>query len=242
MTWAFFSDVHGNQEALTAVVADFARQGVTRSFFLGDAVGYGASPKECLKMVSDLTDVRLLGNHDEAVLRSSPPEDFNEYAKVAVLWTRSVLNGDSRARIESFTMEHCLEDFHLAHASPHMPGRWDYIVDPLAAELAFESFDESVCLIGHTHQPLVFKKMDSKPCTEIATAELVLDTNERYLINVGSVGQPRDGDPRACYVLYDPETRRMSYRRVVYDVAAAQQKIRRTNLPGFLAVRLEMGR
>ena len=186
--------------------------------------------------------MHLLGNHDEAVLQSATPDDFNEYAKVAVLWTRSVMTEESRAKIESFAMEHCLQDFHLVHATPHTPSQWDYIVEPLGAELAFESSTKPVCLFGHTHQPLVFRKSGTKPCTEVAATDFVLNTDERYLINVGSVGQPRDGDPRACYVLYDPETRRMRHRRVAYDFTTAQGKIRRANLPGFLAVRLGMGR
>jgi len=139
-------------------------------------------------------------------------------------------------------MQQTLEDFHLVHASPHMPNLWDYILDPFSAEVAFGSFTEPVCLIGHTHQPQVYRKTGVEPCTVDHPDKLVLDQDTRYLINVGSVGQPRDGDPRACYALYDPDTRCLRYRRVEYDVSAAQQKIRQANLPEFLADRLGIGR
>ena len=242
MTWAFLSDVHGNREALESVVADFFDHGVTRSFFLGDAVGYGASPNECLEIICDLTDVRLLGNHDEAALKSTPPEDFNEFARAGVLWTRDALNERSRTDLRSFTPDYRGEEFLLVHASPDAPDQWDYILDPCGAENAFDSFAEPLCLIGHTHQPLIFGKKGAAPCTAFRADELSLQLGERYLINVGSVGQPRDGDPRACYVLYDPERRRIRYRRVPYDVHAAQEKIHQANLPTFLAARLEIGR
>jgi diadenosine tetraphosphatase ApaH/serine/threonine PP2A family protein phosphatase len=242
MTWAFFSDIHGNQEALEAVAADFNSQGVTRSFFLGDAVGYGASPNECLEILAGLTEIRLAGNHDEAVMKDESPYGFNEYAKAAVLWTRSVLTDHSRAQIASFVMEYQAENYRLVHSSPDRPSHWDYILEPFGAELAFAGFTEPLCLIGHTHQPLIFKKTEAAPCVPLSKTEVILESDGRYLVNVGSVGQPRDGDPRACYAIYDPDARRLSYRRVSYDIASAQKKIRQANLPSFLATRLEVGR
>ena len=242
MTWAFFSDVHGNREALEAVVEDFARQGVTRSFFLGDAVGYGASPNECVKIISELTAVRLLGNHDWAVLQRWSPDDFNEHARAAIFWTRNALTEEARTVLKSFAMEQTVGDFHLVHASPHKLDRWDYILDPFEAEFAFNSFTKPVCLIGHTHQPLIFRKAGTAPCSVTHIDKLMLNNDARYLVNIGSVGQPRDGDPRACYVLYDPDTRCLRYRRVKYGLSAAQERIRRANLPAFLAARLEVGR
>jgi len=242
MTWAFFSDVHGNREALEAVVADFFDQGVTRSLFLGDAVGYGASPNECVEIICDLTEVRLLGNHDEAALKSTPPEDFNSFARAGVLWTRNALTAQSKAALGSFTLDHRGDGLHLVHASPGSPDQWDYILDPLGAEGAFVDFAGPLCLIGHTHQPLVFAKTGSAHCRAFETEELALRPDERYVVNVGSVGQPRDGDPRACYVVFDPEHGQLRYRRVAYDVRAAQEKICQANLPTFLAARLEVGR
>jgi len=242
MIWAFFSDIHGNQEALKAVVADFKRQKVTQSFFLGDAVGYGASPNECLEILRDVTEIRLLGNHDEAVLKDSPPAGFNEYATVAVTWSRTVLTDESLALIASFVMEYQTEQYRLVHSSPDRPQHWDYILDPFGADLAFTGFAEPLCLIGHTHQPLIFKKSASAACVPLSATDVVLGPDERYLVNVGSVGQPRDGDPRACYTLYEPETRRLRYRRVDYDIKSAQKKIRQAKLPSFLAARLEVGR
>lgn len=242
MTWAFFSDVHGNLEALKEVAGDFARQGVTRSFFMGDAVGYGPSPNECLKIIGELTPVRLIGNHDEAALEDSIPDEFNKHARAAIIWTKATLTPDARTMLQSFTTTETIDEFRLVHASPLKPRRWDYILDPIGAAAAFTTFTEPACFIGHTHQPLVFQKAEGTPCTGTRTETVALDPQTRYLINVGSVGQPRDGDARACYVLYDPEVRQLKYRRVSYDFGITQEKMRTAGLPEFLAARLETGR
>lgn len=242
MNWAIFSDVHANLEALTAVKADAKQQGVTRFFFLGDAVGYGASPNECLGQIGELAEVCILGNHDQAVLGSGALKGFNEHARAAILWTRATITNDAREKLQTFVMEHQTDEFQLVHASPHNPECWDYIVDPWAAREAFAGFDGPLCLIGHTHQPLVIKNNKMVPQPVSNFAELAIDNGTRYLVNVGSVGQPRDKDPRACYVLFDPETHRLKYRRVAYDLAAAQAKMRQAALPEGLIKRLGEGR
>jgi diadenosine tetraphosphatase ApaH/serine/threonine PP2A family protein phosphatase len=242
MTWAFFSDVHGNIEALQAVAADIKTHGVDRALFLGDAIGYGASPNECVELISEITEFQLIGNHDEAALASSTPFDFNRHARAAVDWTREALTKESRRTMENWLLETQWEGLRFAHSSPDRPGRWDYVLDPNDAEDAFHAFGEQTCFIGHTHQPIIFKKIgDSLPVGTIRE-ECELDDSTRYLINVGSVGQPRDGDPRACYALFDPETSRVMYRRLEYDVNQAQTRIRKATLPTALADRLGIGR
>ncbi len=242
MTWAFFSDVHGNVEALDEVIQDFQRVGVTRAIFLGDVVGYGASPNECLKRVASLVEYALLGNHDMAALTDSPAHEFNEVAQQAVLWTRSVLSQESRKWLLSFPLTEVVDDIRIVHASPVNPERWEYILDPYTAEFAFPHFEEALCFVGHTHVPMIFEKPTDEPCQVREATQWQLQDDSRYIINVGSVGQPRDGDPRASYVLYDPETRTVTYQRVAYDIHAAQQKIEAAGLPEFLSHRLELGR
>ncbi len=242
MNWAFFADVHGNLEALEEVVGDFSRQGVTRSFFIGDAVGYGPSPNECLKIITELTEVRLLGNHDEAALENSVPNEFNKHARTAIFWTRENLTTESRTMLQSFTITETIDEFRLVHASPAEPRRWDYILNPVDAAAAFRNFTESACFIGHTHQPGIFQKTKRPHLKGTPAEDLVLDPQTRYLINVGSVGQPRDGDSRACYVLYDPDTRHLKYRRVPYDFTITQEKMRAAGRPEFLVARLKIGR
>ncbi len=242
MTWAFFSDVHGNREALEAVIKDFERSGVTRRIFLGDAVGYGASPNECLEILGDLVEYALLGNHDIAALMDSPADEFNRVAQQAVMWTRSVLTQESREWLLSFPLTESFDDIRIVHASPANPERWDYILDPYSADFAFRHFEEAVCFFGHSHLPLIFEKPADGPCTMCDETPLQLKDDYRYLINVGSVGQPRDGDSRACYAVYDPEERIVTYRRVTYDISTAQRKIEAAGLPAFLSQRLELGR
>jgi len=233
--------VHGNLEALEAVAADFKSHGVTRSFFIGDAVGYGPSPNECLKTIAELTPVRLLGNHDHAVLRESGTEEFNKHARTAIDWTKTELSSEARDVLQSFTMNEHLEHIHLVHATPFKPQSWDYILDQRSAAVALGNFTEKICFIGHTHQPRIFRETDGSPCREIPIGNLILEERARYVINVGSVGQPRDGDPRACYVLFDPDSWHLEYRRVPYDIGRTQNKMRAAALPEFLVSRLETG-
>ncbi len=242
MTWAIFSDVHGNLEALVAVAEDLSRHGVTRSFFIGDAVGYGPSPNECLELITDLTSVRLLGNHDYAVLQEENPEEFNKHAKAAIDWTREAISAEARNMLQSFEINCSMDNLHLVHSSPLKPEKWDYILDPSSAATAFRHFSETICFVGHTHQPRIFRESNGVPCHEIPLGDLQLEQGTRYMVNVGSVGQPRDGDRRACYVLYDPDTRRLAYQRVAYDIAVTQTKMRAAKLPEFLITRLETGR
>ncbi len=242
MTWAFYSDVHANYEALEAVIADFARKDVSRSFFLGDAVGYGASPNECVEQIAAISEVRLLGNHDEAALNEEPPGDFNQYAKTAMDWTRATLDTRAKAIMQTFTIGEVREGFCLAHGSPDQPEQWNYVLDQVSAGQALSACSGQACLVGHTHQPLFFYQNGEGLPTASAVNEFELEQNKRYVVNVGSVGQPRDGDPRAGYVLYDPEKRRLQFRRVAYNIKMAQEKIRQAGLPEFLASRLAMGR
>jgi diadenosine tetraphosphatase ApaH/serine/threonine PP2A family protein phosphatase len=239
---AFFSDVHANWEALTAVLEDFARQNVERSFFLGDAVGYGADPNPCVKAICGATKVRLLGNHDYAALGQIETSQFNQYARLSIEWTKEVLTAESIQLLSGFTVQEELDDFHLVHATPKTPLEWEYLLDLDDAEENFNYFSKPVCLIGHSHKPLIVRKHKEEHAALFPEAAVVLEPDWRYIINIGSVGQPRDGNPKACYLLYDTDSREARLVRVAYDVAAAQKKMKALDLPEYLIERISAGR
>jgi predicted phosphodiesterase len=251
---AIVSDIHGNQVALEAVLADIESETVDEIVCLGDVIGYGPKPRECLRVALDFRPT-LLGNHEEAVLYGAV--GFNEKAKNAIDWTREEL----LSRGASGEADHLNEDRRLwdfigglkklhrdgetvyAHGSPRDPTR-EYIFtqdrfDHHKMNEIFASFDGRVCFVGHTHIPGVFEEDYSfqSPVDLDGTYRL---NEKKALVNVGSVGQPRDGDPRACYVIFDFETVR--YRRVAYDIEHTIANFAATPLPGYLARRLREGK
>ncbi len=242
MRLAFFSDVHANLEALNAVLEDFARQKVERCFFLGDAVGYGADPNPCVKAICGATPVRIMGNHDYAVLGQIETLQFNQYARLSIEWTKEILSAESIQLLSNFSVQEEAEDFHLVHATPKNPLEWEYLLDLDDAEENFDYFPKPVCLIGHSHKPLIVRKHKEEHATLLPENSVVLEPDWRYIINIGSVGQPRDGNPKACYLLYDTASREARLVRVAYDVAAAQKKMKVLNLPEYLIERISAGR
>lgn len=242
MKLAFFSDVHANLEALNAVFEDFVRQKVERSFFLGDAVGYGADPNACVKAICEATPMRLLGNHDYAALGQIETSQFNQYARLSIEWTKEVLSAESIQLLSGFRVQEELEDFHLVHATPKDPLDWEYLLDLDDAEENFDYFSKPVCLIGHSHKPLIVRKCREEHAALFPENAVVLEPDWRYIINIGSVGQPRDGNPKACYLLFDTESREARLVRVAYDVGAAQKKMKALNLPEYLIERISAGR
>jgi len=240
MRFAVISDVHANLEALEAVLKDIRKRRVEGILFLGDAVGYGPNPNECLQMLSDNCRILLAGNHDRAAAGLTDIEYFNEYAKKAVLWTRQVLTEKSRKLIENLPVQQKLkkENVLLVHSSPKEPEAWHYLVTLWDAEVNFQYFDERICILGHSHLPFVIERLPSgEMITYNSTAGL--GQNERYIINAGSVGQPRDGDPRACYVLFEGGS--SEFVRVEYNIKETQLKMRNAGLPLPLIERLSRG-
>jgi len=240
MRFAVISDVHANLEALEAVLKDIRKRRVEGILFLGDAVGYGPNPNECLQVLSDNCRILLAGNHDRAAAGLTDIEYFNEYAKKAVLWTRQVLTEKSRRLIENLPVQQKLkkENVLLVHSSPKEPEAWHYLVTLWDAEVNFQYFDERICILGHSHLPFVIERLPSgEMITYNSTAGL--GQNERYIINAGSVGQPRDGDPRACYVLFEGGS--SEFVRVEYNIKETQLKMRNAGLPLPLIERLSRG-
>jgi diadenosine tetraphosphatase ApaH/serine/threonine PP2A family protein phosphatase len=240
MITALISDIHGNLEALEAVLTELGRRRPDRVFCLGDIVGYGASPNECLNHVRERCSLVLLGNHDAAASGGPEAARFNIYARVAAEWTSKTLTRDNREYLQRLPLTSSQGSTFLVHASPACPRDWEYLLDRFDAEPQFHYFEEPVCFIGHTHQPAIYMA-DPSGCKSLPLSTSALDPTRRYIVNVGSVGQPRDHDPRACFLLHDESAGTIEYIRIAYDVEAAQAKIRAAQLPEVLAARLATG-
>ncbi len=234
------SDIHGNLEALQAVLATLEIAGVRDIVCCGDVVGYGASPNECVALLRTREIPTVLGNHDVAVLGSEEIESFNEMARDAVLWTRDVLTPENLAWLAALPMTIERHGAFFVHASPCSPSEWNYVLTYVDAREAFNWFAQPLCFLGHSHQPF-FIALANGELYHIRQEEAPLDPLTRMLVNVGSVGQPRDRDPRAACVVVDPEARLIQLLRVDYDIAAAQARIHRVGRHRGLAERLAHG-
>lgn len=243
MKVALISDVHGNLEALTAVLEDIHKESRAEEIlFLGDAVGYGANPNEVLRLIKAECRVKIMGNHDYSALGLLDASDFNTYARSAIAFTASVLDSESVGVLSSFQLKHVDSEVLLVHATPEQPEAWNYCLSLKEADRQFRHFEDRLCFLGHSHKPIVYARNFAGEAYNIGGREIDLEKEYRYIINTGSVGQPRDGDPRACYVMFDTDAGQISYRRVEYDLAAAQAKMAAVNLPEFLIERLAGGK
>lgn len=240
MRYAIFSDVHANLEALDAVLKGIREAKPDCVLFVGDAVGYGPDPNACMERIFEAADKIVAGNHDLAVVGQADIAPLNPFAREAILWTRSVLTEDSRDRILAMPLTAKDEDIYLVHASPDRPEAWSYIFSAFDAARQFDFFDEQICVIGHSHRPAVYGT-DGESVWEASDSMLTLDGNCRYIVNAGSVGQPRDRNPDAGYVLYDTDEKRLSIERIPYDLRSTQEKMRAAHLPSFLIDRLTLG-
>jgi len=214
---------------------------VERRACLGDLVGYGPDPRACAELIRQHADVVLAGNHDHAVVGLTDISLFNPYARAAVLWTRSQLTPVETSYLAALPVSCAWEGLCLAHSSPREPAMWHYVFSLEEAETNFHCFREPICFVGHSHCPAFF--VQERPGRVVCrqAPQLAIEKGKRYLINVGSVGQPRDGDPRAAYLIYDTRTARIELKRVPYDVATTQAKMARAGLPPFLIERLSVG-
>ena len=239
--YAVLSDVHSNLEALETVLKDIGRRGIREILFLGDAVGYGPDPDACVSLLQRECGVLLAGNHDWGVCGLTDINNFNENARAAVLWTRRVMKGEHLATLGSLPVREELggKDITLVHSTPWETAKWHYLLYLGDAELNFQHFDTGVCFIGHSHSPVIIEQNASGRITS-KREEVFMISGSRFIINAGSVGQPRDGDPRACYALVDDGS--VEFVRVPYRVEITQEKMARAGLPSFLIERLAMGR
>jgi diadenosine tetraphosphatase ApaH/serine/threonine PP2A family protein phosphatase len=240
MLHAVLSDIHGNLEALDAVLADLDGRRPGSVVCLGDFVGYGASPNECIERVRPRLEAAVVGNHDAVACGRVRLSAFNSDAAAAARWTGGTLTPENRAWLESLPYTQVWRGARIVHASPDEPEEWHYVLSLDEAEHEMEAFAEALCLIGHSHVPGCFEE-DGDRLRYSREPQVRLDPGRRYIVNAGSVGQPRDGDPRAAYLLWDDERRTLSHQRVAYDVETAMRRIREAGLPPFLAERLRWG-
>jgi len=238
------SDIHANRPALEAVLNDAAGS-FDAVWCLGDLVGYGPDPNECVERVQDFECVCLAGNHDWAALGRLDLSNFNLDARLANAWTQEMLTPASREYLESRSPRSEQGDFTLVHGSPREP-IWEYILDTGLAAINFHHFSTLFCLVGHTHIPVIFALDEERDqCYSLIpsySGPISLGTSHRMFLNPGSVGQPRDGDPRASYAILDTSTYTWELRRVSYPVAITQERMRARNMPRRLIERLEAGR
>lgn len=240
MRFAIFSDIHANLEALQAMLADAEQNECTHYVCLGDIVGYNANPQECVELVRSLECPVVMGNHDEQVSTDHHLEGFNPLATEAIEWTRSALGDEDRQWLSELRMVRQVRDFTIVHATLDTPHRWGYVLNALDAAGSFNYQHTQVCFYGHTHTPSAYVRdttVHSVPFDKVA-----IEPGKKYFINVGSVGQPRDGDPRAAYSIYHIEERCIELRRLEYDIYTTQDKIIEAGLPHKLADRLALGR
>ncbi len=249
---AVFGDIHANVDALSVVVDDMKEQEVDRAICTGDIVGYAVAPKECLKIIRDLNCPVVMGNHDSYVSMNEGLKGINPYAMNAVLWTREHLDDGEVQWLFDLPLEQTVSTnsgtscVGLIHSSLVEPGQWNYIHNLEQAKPTLQVQKSDVVFFGHTHVPSLFsshqKKRKFKSRVPLGEGLHKLESGWKHLINPGSVGQPRDGDARASYALYDPSARTVEIRRVEYDIEAAQEKIISAGLPVSGAERLSMGR
>jgi predicted phosphodiesterase len=244
MRIGIFSDVHANLEALQAVAKYFLEEKIEKSLFIGDLVGYGANPNECVEIVQKLNSLPIAGNHDYGVIGKSDISTFNHAAQSAITWTQKILTNKSIKFIKSLLIRNAYRNNLLIHSSPEKPDDWRYVLTLKEAENQFNYFREKICFIGHSHLPCVVEKNDANNEVKIINHEKfgIRGDNYQYLINVGSVGQPRDGNSRACVFIFDTKMKIVEMKRLEYNYKLTQEKILNAGLPPVLAYRLTEGK
>ena len=234
---AIFSDIHANITALEAVISDADAQGVSSFACLGDIVGYGPSPGDCVTRVQELKCVSVKGNHDEYVLDDYDLSTFNSQAREALEWTRGNLSKGQKEWLGSLPYTKRLGRNLIVHATLENPEEWDYVRNSFDATLAIQAQNTPICFYGHTHVPVAYEMVENR-AQLVKSSNVKVENGAKYLINVGSVGQPRDGDQKSSYVIFDRAERSIEFRRVAYDIQTVADEIFNVGLPKSLAERL----
>ena len=243
MRYAIIADIHANLAAFTAVLVDIEHRGEAEEMWcLGDIVGYGPDPHQCIELLRQTNHVCVAGNHDWAAIGKIDTSDFNPDAATACHWTAQQLSPGDIEYLDSLPLVIQRGDFTLAHGSPREP-IWEYLVSTNSARENFACFQSQFCLVGHSHVPLIFEHNEAGACSlnEFPADTALTLAKNRLIINPGGIGQPRDGDPRASYAIYDSEIRLVRLYRVPYDIGATQDRMMKHNLPVRLVARLSYG-
>ncbi len=242
MLFFLFSDVHSNLEALEVLVKKIKEIKPDKVICLGDIVGYGANPKECLELVKEISDKIVAGNHDWGVVGKFNIEYFNPYAKEAILWTKEKLSLQDKLFLENLPLINSAQGFESTHSSLWFPQNFDYIFEPIDTLNTFKMMRKNICFIGHTHKPIAFILDKNKNMVfKNLGKEISIKEEFKYIINVGSIGQPRDRNPRISFCVYDDSKHIAKWLRLEYNIKKAQRKILKEKLPPILAIRLGGG-
>jgi len=252
MKYAIFSDVHSNLEAFQKAKKEIDKEKVDQYLFLGDIVGYGANPRECIKLLGKMDCISIGGNHDWGAAGLTPLDYFNSHAREAIEWTKNQLREADKKFLSTLPLIQEIDPIvTIVHATLHSPSEWNYIFSAFQAHTNMEIQKTPLCFVGHSHVPITFFETTlpqgnegtsgSGPTEFTTEAEIHIEPDRKYLINVGSVGQPRDGNPQSAYAIYDQSEQVVEIKRVAYDIGKAKNKILEAGLPEIEAERLERG-
>ncbi|MDD5530270.1 MAG: metallophosphoesterase family protein [bacterium] len=239
MRYAILSDIHSNIEALESVVSELKGREISKVICLGDIVGYGANPNECCNLVKEMSECVILGNHDAGSIGLTNLSHFHSLAKEVCVWTSKILTHENTSWLKSLSFQQNYNNVLLSHSSPSTPGHWHYVSSMNDAINEFPVCDH-ICFIGHTHVPATFVKIGQK-YKIITNNKFLINPDYKYIINPGSVGQPRDKNTQSSFAVYDSEIEEIETVRISYDIDATQKKIINAGLPQYLAERLLLG-
>lgn len=240
MKFAIIADIHSNAEALQSVLSDCKKNNVESIVCAGDIVGYGPEPSRCIELLKKNKILSVAGNHDWAVAGNITTENFNQYAKEAVLWTKTQIDSNEIKQLCNLELIYENDYFYVAHGDLKSPELFIYLNDLALAVDSFYLMKKNICFVAHTHRPCVFVYHQNKAFF-YSHNKFEINQDCKYIINVGSVGQPRDNDPRSCYCIFDIDSNTIEFKRVEYLIETTQLKIYRSGLPAFLAERLSIG-
>ncbi len=243
MKYAIISDIHSNLEAFYKVIEAVKEEKVNKYLFVGDIVGYGANPSECIAELKKLDCIAVAGNHDWGTVELTSIENFNSYAQEAIKWTIEKLHKKDKEFLKSLTLVQKIDDITLVHSTLEQPEKWEYIRSTFQAHKSIDLQETTIVFAGHSHVPITFwETAGIKGPTRFTKEETIkIQDGYKYFINVGSVGQPRDGNPKSSYAIYDKENKVVEIKRVEYDIKKTQEKIFDAGLPRSLGERLELG-
>jgi diadenosine tetraphosphatase ApaH/serine/threonine PP2A family protein phosphatase len=242
LRYAILGDIHGNLEALQSVLDSCKLESVDRFVCVGDIVGYGADPEKCVAIVREINPIIVCGNHDWGCTGLVDLDYFHTAARESIEWTRYFISSETLLYLRGLPLIVQNKNFIIVHSTLDVPEEFDYMINAKIAEQSFVFMDVPLCFVGHIHIPIVFQKLDQGAVDYCYDWRIEVSQDIKQIISVGSVGQPRDGDPRACYVIYDEEKGIVEIKRVEYDIESTQKKICNAGLHPILATRLAEGR